>query len=733
MATSAYDWSSVPVMSQGPSREEVAAKEQEMNRARAGLANVVAMPVTAAVSPYSLMLPSSDTSLPSMGGLMGGLLPLVAPELGPVRAITQFATKAPAAVRPFIPSLAGSTAGTVAGTLGEQALLGQDIFSTETGAKMLGNVLENAALDTAGNLAFSIGGKAYQVTKDALSKAGVKTGGLMNAFSPEEQARQAAQEWFSKRGATLTKGQLTGDVGTQMLEGALKYSSGAEAFAKQQANVKKAIEQGANDVLNTLDTSDAFKMALMQGDPTKVAVGDRFQSAIKAAETAMKDKYRPVYERLEQEGNGMFVNMRPLKDNAKAELDKLAKSKFAGAGSERRRALEEILSQDDSVPLSVAHNLRSDLLAGAREAQKEGVPTTALQREYNLQADGIRRQMDDVMVTTFGNQEDKDLARKLGFLGGVDSPAGLREGQKLNYAQTVDQLIAGLGRTKATTSNNALLRDYFNAQKGYGDAMQGFYSGTVASALKSEPSAIGEYLFNLDRPERMRETFGAIVQAQKYLPKEQSKGLSEELMYGYLKKAFDSPEAIAQLGKNIGLSNKKNEFKEAFDFLFNKPEQRKTIEDLARAAQFGTESFAGSSALRTKGITTAFGVAETAALGTLAYLSLPPEITDKLDVTNSAISAGVLYLTPKMISRSLTSKQNMDTLAMITKAQSNPKFAGAASAKIADMLNKSGILTNEYLKTTDEFFHGSQQPTEVPTSAPSGTYDWTSVPVAPQQ
>lgn len=729
MATTAYDWSSVPVMSQGPSREEVATREQEMNRARAGLASAVAMPVTAAVSPYSLLLPSPETSLPSAGGLLGGLLPLVAPELRPVQAISQLASKAPAVVRPFVPSLAGSTAGTVAGTLGEQAMLGKDIFSTETGAKMLGNVLENAALDVGGNLAFSIAGKTYQVTKDALSKAGVQTGGLMSAFSPEEQARQAAQEWFSKRGATLTKGQLTGDVGTQAIEGALKYSSGAEAFAKQQANVKKAIEQGASDVLNTLDTSDAFQLALKQGDPTKVAVGDRFQSAIKLAETAMKDKYRPVYEQLEKEGNGMFINMRPLKDNAKAELDKLAKRNFAGAGAERRRALEDIVGQADDVPLSVAHDLRSDLLAGAREAQKEGVPTTALQREYNLQADAIRKQMDSVMVTTFGNAEDKALAQKLGFTGGIISPAGLRAGEKLNYAQDVDTLIAGLGRTKATTANNQLLRDYFGAQKGYGDAMQGFYSGTVASALKAEPSAVGEYLFNFDRPERMRETFGAIVQAQKYLPKEQSKGLSEELMYGYLKKAFDSPEAIAQLGKNL----ENPTFKESFNFLFSKPDQRKTIEQLAKAAQFGTESFAGSSALRTKGVTAALGAIETATLGLGAYMILPQEVRDKLDVTNSALSAGVLYITPKMISRSLTSKQGMDTLAMITKAQSNPKFAGAASTKIADMLNKSGIIDSEYLKASDALFHGSQQPTEMPTAAPSGAFDWNSVPVVPQQ
>ena len=131
-------------------------------------------------------------------------------------------------------------------------------------------------------------------------------GGML---SDEDAARRAAQEWLSQRGATLTKGQLTGDIGTQAIEGTLKYTSGAEAFAKQEAGVKKAIQQGAEDVLNTLDTSDAFQMALKQGDPTQMAVGDRFQAAIKSAEVAMKDKYRPIYQQLEKEGDGLFVKI----------------------------------------------------------------------------------------------------------------------------------------------------------------------------------------------------------------------------------------------------------------------------------------------------------------------------------------------------------------------------------------------------------------------------------------
>jgi hypothetical protein len=181
--------------------------------------------------------------------------------------------------------------------------------------------------------------------------------------------------------------------------------------------------------------------------------------------------------------------------------------------------------------------------------------------------------------------------------------------------------------------------------------------------------------------------------------------LVDELRYGYLNKMLATPEDVAAFGKKL----KDPTFKEPFNYLFSNPQQRKAVEELANAANFGTETFQGSSALRTRGITTAIGAAETAALGAGAYFLLPKDITDKLDVTNSALSAGILYLAPKMVSRALTSKEGMDALAMLSKAQKNPKFAGAASAKIADMMNKSGIINSEYLSASDAWFHGGQQ------------------------
>ena len=666
----------------------------------------------AAIAPIPDIRPKEgETSIPGLFGMAAGVIPFVAPQSRFGAAMLRLGEAGPAVTRPFVPSLAGSAVGTSVGNLVEAGLTGTNPLSSEFGKRLLQSNIENAVFDVGGNLAFSLGGKAFKVGRDALKDIGVKRG----TFETEEAAaRNAAQAWFSSRGATLTRGQLTGNTSDQVIEGAMKYSSGAASFAEQQKNVADALQKGSREVLDTLEVSDAFKAALKQGDPTQMAIGDRFQNAIGVAETAMKDKYRPVYRQMEQQGDGLIVDIRNLKTDAQAELDSLAKTKFAGAGAEKKKALEDVLKQEDEIPFSVAHDLRSNLLAGARESKKEGVPTTALEGSYNKYAQGLRNEMDRVAVITFGNEEEKALARKLGLVGGIDQPAGLRTGQYTAY--NIDDLKKmNLGRTKATTGNNALLRDYWNAQDDYASAMQGFYNGTISKALKDEPSAVGEYLFNMDRPERTRDAFKAIAEAQKYLPKDQSKGLYDELQYGFLSNAFSTPENIANFGKKM----QDPEFRRTVTFLFRDSKKANLIKDITNAAQFGTETFAGTTALRTQSATAAIGAAQATALGGLAYMVLPDTVTNKIDLPSAISTAGVLWLTPKFISRALTSKEGADALAMIAKGQNNPKYFGAMSAKIADQLNKSGVIDSEYISEIERKI--KLPPSNVaPTQAPTG-------------
>jgi hypothetical protein len=666
----------------------------------------------AAIAPIPDIRPKEgETSIPGLFGMAAGVIPFVAPQSRFGAAMLRLGEAGPAVTRPFVPSLAGSAVGTSVGNLVEAGATGKNPLSSEFGKRLLQSNIENAVFDVGGNLAFSLGGKLFKVGKDALREIGFSKG----AFDTEESAaRKAAQEWFSSRGATLTRGQLTGNVSDQAIEGAMKYTSGAASFAEQQKKVAEALQKGSREVLDTLETSDSFKAALQQGDPTKMAIGDRFQNAIIAAQTAMKDKYRPIYQQMEDQGDGLIINIRGLKADAQKELDRLARIKFAGAATEERRALEDILKQDDEISFSSAHDLRSNLLAGARESKKEGVGATSLEAAYNKYAQGLRNQMDNVAVITFGNEEEKALARKLGLVGGIDQPAGLRSGQYTAY--NIDDLKKmNLGRTKATTGNNALLRDYWNAQDGYASAMQGFYNATISQALKDGPSAVGEYLFNVSEPARTRDTFQAIVEAQKYLPKDQAKGLYDELQYGFLSNAFSTPENIANFGKKM----QDPEFRRTVTFLFRDSKKANLIKDITNAAQFGTETFAGTTALRTQGATAAIGAAQAAGLGGLAYLVLPDTVTNKIDFQSAVSTAGVLWVTPKFISRALTSKEGADALAMIAKGQNNPKYFGAMSAKIADQLNKSGVIDSEYISEIERKI--KLPPSNVaPTQAPTG-------------
>ena len=695
------DWSVAPQeMKPGLSREEEAKRQQELNRTRMALAG--------ALSPLPV---EQVTNLPGLGGLAGGLAALAFPQARVLAPVMRMTEAAPAITRPYIPSLVGSAAGTTGGTIAEQLLTGKDLASSETGMKLLTNNIENAVFDLGGNLVFNLLGKTI---KTGINKSGLK----QNLFDTEEgAARKAAQEWLSSReGASLTRGQLTGDLGTQALEGTLKFTTGAKQFAEQQANVQKALDSGVNDVKNTLDTSDAFKQALKQGDPTQMTLGSRWQNAIEIADKEMKTKYRPIYEQVEREGDGLLVDLTPLKGAAKDELDRLTKNKaMSSIAKDKIQVLEQILAQEDKISFSTAHDLRSDFLASARESVKEGVPATTLEAYYKKYAQGLRNNMDNIAVITFGSQEQKDAARRLGLVGGIDQQAGLRTGQFKEY--NIDELSKlNLPTTEANAKNNEMLRNYFNAQTGYKNALDGLYGGAMKTAIKSEPSAVGEYLFNIDRPERLKDVNKAIVEMQKYLPADQSKGLFGELQYGYINKMFGSPDGIETFVKKLDDKT----FKEGFNYLFRDANTRKQLLDIANAAKYGLEEGAGSTVLRSRliGATATAGTAALAGGG--SFLAFPEEVSN--NILPSVAALGALYLTPKIMARALTNKEGINALAMLAKAQNNPVYAGAAGAKIANMLNKSGIIDNEYLTEVNQMIFGKQE--QQPPVSPS-SIDWT--------
>lgn len=680
-------------MRAAPSREEEAKREQELNRTRMALAG--------ALNPLPL---EAATSLPMTGGLIGGLAgaKYLAPLLGNV----------PVAGR-YLPSLAGTVAGTTAGTVAEQAVLGRDILTKETAQKMLENAIEGAAFDLGGNLVFSAAGKVYNVGKDKLEQLGFKKG-LFD--SPDSAARKAAQEWLTSGNvpeATLTKGQLTGDTFTQQVEGTLRYSpGGAGTFAKQQQGVQQRLQEGVNNVFTTLETSPEFKQAVkdIQGGigttTVPMEVGNRFQALHKAAEQTMKDKYQPVYQRMEMEGDGLRINMQPLKEQAQKEIDTILKREGdtpSAAAQAKLDVLNQIIAKPNELPFSAVHSLRSDLLASARDLTKEGLPATTSEAYYKKYASKLKDNMDYVAVLTFGNEEERALARKLGLGGGIDQAAGLRSGQYKGSYQDLDTMLPTIGRTDAKISNNDLLRSYWNAQDAYGSAMEGLYSGTMRAALKDAPSAVGDTLFSMQKPDNFKEFQRALGEMKKYAP-DQAKTMLGEVQYGYLYKMFDSPDSILQFAKNMDNAT----YRDNFNFLFRDTKTRQQLKDIANAAKYGLEKEAGGTALRTKAITAAVGATELGAAG-LLYFALPDSVKDNLDPTQLAISGTALVLTPRIMAKALTNPQAMSALAGIANIQKSPAKYGAVAAKLVDSLNKSGVIDSQDLNEINTLIHGKAQ------------------------
>jgi hypothetical protein len=502
--------------------------------------------------------------------------------------------------------------------------------------------VSNAAFDVGGNLVFGAAGKTFKVAQPYLA-----------SFLPflkdktPEAAREAAQRFLSERGATLTRAQLTGsnvDIG---IEEVARGGTGSAAFRAQEKNVKRAIQEGVDEFKTKLEVSEPFRMALKQGDPTQMALGDNFTQAINVARDEFKSVHRPFYEKLSQDLNA-FVSMKGVKAAAQQEYDKLAKFKFKGA-EDRKKVLEDVLAQDDMVDFGVAHDLRSSFGASARDEQARSGVATQLSREYSKAENSINAAMDVA------------FPYKKASLAG--SPA-------------VKQLV----------------QDYRNTQAAYKAGMDGLYNNTVSKALDLEPEQVGKFLFNPESPSRMRDVFKAVAQVDKYKKADVVNGLK----YGFIEQAMSSPENVLKLTQNI---KQNKELEQGLNYLFKGPGEKKALQDILSAAQFGLDDGVASQIIRNR--TVLEGTRFAAQAGTLGggFLLLPSDVQDKIqnNLPEIVMTTGVLLLTPRFISKAMTSKAGQDALIDLGKVQANPRLAGALSAKIASNLTESGIIDNEYI------------------------------------
>lgn len=624
--------------------------------------NIVATPEGFVSGPPQSALPAIGSAFGGVAGALSTKLPYV----GPVLTLGMGAKNVGLfgdAVRTFAPSLIGSTAGTAVG-LGGEAIVGGAMPS---GDRIMGELAENAAFDIGGNLVFSAAGKTYRIARPLLSK----TMPFLKETSPEA-ARQAAQEFLSKEGATLTRGQLTGNVIDVGMEEIARGGTGASVFKEQEAGVQKAIQGSVDKFKEQLGTSDAFKAALKQGDPTQMALGDNFKAAVNVARDEFKTTYRPFYEKLSTDLNA-FVDMKPIKAAAKKEYDRLAASKFAGAGADKRTVLEDILKQDDLVDFGVAHDLRSNFGAAARDKVEAGGKSTALSAAYSKAESQINSAMDSAF-----SYKRKELA--------------------------------------GTPYSKNLVDEYRTVQGAYKDGMDGLYNTTITKAMEAEPEQVGKFLFNPESPSRMRDVFKAVAQVDKYKKADIVNGLK----FGFIEQAMSSPENVLKLSK---LADQDQAFKEGLNYLFKGPGEKEFLTNVLGAAKYGMDEGTASRLIQNKTILQGTRIASQGGLLAGGYMFLPEDVKNKItnNLPETAATAGVLLFTPRFIAKAMTSKAGQDALTNLGKVQQNPKLLGALSAKIANDFNKSGIIDSEYLDEINQRLNPQgQEQQQVPTTVPGG-------------
>jgi hypothetical protein len=605
-----------------------------------------------------------EGALPSALGIIGGVIPAVRP----IAALERVAAGAPAVTRPFIPSLVGSTAGTVAGT-GAEALLG-GFGAQQFGQNLVANVLENAAWDVGGNLIATVGGKTFKIAKNVFSPSAVNTA----------DPRIAAQEFLSGRGATLTRSQLTGDEIARSVEEVAKGGFAVGAFRAQQAGVEKAVSQGVQEVKDTLQTSDAFRQAILTEEPFTRAAGENFQNLISTARTEFKDRYRPFYQGL-TESNGVFVDLRGVKQQAQQEYDRLAKAKFAGASADRKTVLEDILKQEDYVDFGVAHDIRSNFSGAAADLKQPGKGPTTKEAAYNKYSSAIETAMDNAVLLT--------------------------------------QAKAGQVGTFQAKLSKDTIDEYNKVKRLYKQGQNSLFNETIATAMDLQPSKVGAFLADLSESEKFTDLAKAMSAVDEYVKKQgaDSATLLNDVKYSFLEKNLSTPEKTAAFARKL---EEDKDLKSSFYKLFRS--EANQLKQVLNAADIGLES-GGSRATYLRNKIVGAGVGGASVLG---YLALPEDVQSKIeDKLPSAIaSAGAIIITPRLLAKASTNKEAMNALAGLSKTTSQPKYGGALAAKLVDQLNKSGIIDSEYINEVNSFFNPTTEPQTTTPQPSSGAINW---------
>lgn len=613
-------------------------EQEELTRLETELADSVMVRGTRPKTLTQELKQAAVESLPSLGGMIGGVAGGLLTRSAP--GVEYGAGLGSAAIR----SMIGAGLG---GATGEAAKMGIEGVSPSVRSTLgiIRGGVEQAAYDGIGNLVFSAGGRAFQITKDALSKR--------FAGTPPEDAIVAAQKLLQEGGGTLTPFQATKDSWAGFKESLARGSfTGKPVFEKAAEKNVEAIASAKNKALD--ETSTRIYDSLQ--------TGKEFATAIQEGDDALKSLTRPFYEALDKAPK---IAQQPVSlSSIKGDATKVLQSSDAlgglTLGSKERGYIEAINVLPDNIGFAQAHDIASSLKTTLRDLKRSSEPDSKTVFRLSKLVNDLEKQM-DVAGSKFSGTA-------------IPFEGRLAEEQSGNLAQ-----------------------QYKFYSKFYRDSIQDLYSDTASKLLNKDPEFVGKSIFQNGNVTAWEEAKQALGRAKQLNPKLNVQQTLESVQRGYLENLLKSEGSFAKLGDKI-----KNDeaVRRTFEAVLPKATQGR-VKTLLEAAKLSEGQPSATAPL--------FFAAQQAqtigAVGSLGALLLSDEVKGLAadNPIKTALVGGTILLGPRFWAKAATSPEATNAaLGIIKSQQSGIPLSGNLFLKATQAFERAGILADDLIARSEQ-------------------------------
>jgi hypothetical protein len=577
-------------------------EQEELTRLEAELGNSVMVRGDRPKTFTEELKQATIENLPAMGGMIGGVAGGLLTRSAP--GVEYGAGLGSAAIR----SMIGAGLG---GATGEAAKMGIEGItpSVRSTLGIIRGGVEQAAYDGIGNLVFSAGGRAFQITKDALSKR--------FAGTPPEDAVVAAQKLLQSGDGTLTPFQATKDSWSGFKESLARGSfTGKPVFEKAAEKNVEAIASAKTKVLDEVSTRVYDSLQ----------TGTEFATAIQQGDDALKSAVKPFYEAISTQARRIPVDIVPIQAEASRVLNAADRAKGLTLSETEKGYLQRVIELPESIDFATTHEIASSLKTKLRDLKRGNEPDTATVARLTRLVSQLEKQMDEA---------GKKLTGK-----GLDFEGRLPEDKTANLA---DQ--------------------YKFYSKLYRDSIQDLYSDTASKLLSKDAEFVGKNIFQSGNVTAWNEAKQALARAKQLNPKLNVQQTLESVQRGYLENLLKSEGSFASLGDKI-----KNDeaVRRTFEAVLPKATQGrvKTLLEAARLSEVQPSAtaplFLAAQQAQTIG-----------ALGSVGALVLSDEARGVAadNPIKTALLGGTILLGPRFWAKAATSPEATNAALGIIKSQ----------------------------------------------------------------